>query len=310
MKSITEPIQHFNLAGVDLNLLVVFDALMTEKHLTRASEKIGLSQPATSNALARLRKMFQDDLFIKASRGITPTPRAIALAEPIRLALGQIQDVVSSQPEFEPQTSDRIFRIGMDDYTEIVFLSKLLQKLHQLAPNVKIQVRSSTWYKAPKLLDADEADLTLGHFPDFSAWHQYQELYSEYFVCVSDQQRFSQPNNLTLEEYLNAKHLLVSPKEDMVGIVDKKLAEQGLNRNVALSVPNFLIVPFLLSSTELIATLPAQIVATLVPDWNLYASKLPLEIPGFPVGMLWHRKSDRDLGHIWLRQLITNLCPK
>lgn len=97
----------------------------------------------------------------------------------------------------------------------------------------------------------------------------------------------------------------------MVGIVDKKLAEQNLNRIVALSVPNFLIVPFILSSTELIATLPTQIVATTIdPNWNLYTSQLPLEIPGFPVGMLWHRKSDRDLGHIWLRQLITNLCPK
>jgi DNA-binding transcriptional LysR family regulator len=212
-------------------------------------------------------------LFIKASRGITPTPRAIALAEPIRLALGQIQDVVSSQPEFEPQTSDRIFRIGMDDYTEIVFLSKLLQKLQQLAPNIRIQVRSSNRHKAPKLLDTDEADITLGYFPDFSAWHQYQELYSETFVCVVNQNHFSQPTNITIEEYLSAKHLLVSAKEDMVGIVDKKLAEQNLNRIVALSVPNFLIVPFILSSTELIATLPTQIVATTIdPNWNLYTS--------------------------------------
>ena len=305
-----KPIQHFNLAGVDLNLLVVFDALMTEKHLTRASEKIGLSQPATSNALARLRKLFEDDLFIKASRGITPTPRAVALAEPIRIALTQIQDVVSSKPEFDPVTSDRIFRIGMDDYTEIVFLSKLLRELKKLAPNVRVQVRSSTKHKATKLLDASEADLTLGYFPEFSSWHQYQELYSESFVCVVNQEHFSPCKNLTLEEYLSAAHLLVSPKEDMVGIVDEKLAQLDKKRNVALSVPNFLIVPFLLSSTELIATLPAQIVATLVPTWNLYPSSLPLEISGFPVGMLWHRKSDRDLGHIWLRKLITQLCPQ
>ena len=310
MKSITEPIQHFNLAGVDLNLLVIFDALMTEQHLTRAALKIGLSQPATSNALARLRKLFKDDLFIKTSRGMTPTPRALALAELIRQALTQIQSVVTSKPEFSPSTSDRIFRIGMDDYTEIVFLSKLLQELKHLAPNVRVQVRSSTWQKAPKLLDADEVDLTLGHFPEFSSWHQRQTFYVESFVCVASAERFKKRKCLTLEEYLSALHLLVSPKEDMVGMVDDLLAQQDLKRTVAVSVPNFLIVPFVLSSTELIATLPAQIVANLIQTWNLYAYTLPFEMLGFSVDMLWHSKNDHDVGHLWLRKLITQLCPK
>lgn len=305
-----DSIQHFSLAGIDLNLLVVFDALMTEQHLTRAAEKIGLSQPATSNALARLRKLFKDDLFIKTSKGITPTPRAIALAEPIRQALTQIQSVVSSQPAFEPSTSDRVFRIGMDDYTEIVFLSKLLQELRQLAPNVRIQVRSSTWQKGPKLLDADEIDLALGHFPEISSWHQKQMLYSETFICVASTERFKKRKRLTLDEYMDALHLLVSPKEDMVGLVDELLAQQNLTRIVAVSVPNFLIVPFVLTSTELVATLPTQIVATLIQTWNLYASPLPFEMTGFSVDMLWHSKNDHDFGFVWLRKLVTQLCPK
>ncbi|MDM9379870.1 LysR family transcriptional regulator [Chlorogloeopsis sp. ULAP01] len=305
-----ESIQHFSLAGIDLNLLVVFDALMTEQHLTRAAEKIGLSQPATSNALARLRKLFKDDLFIKTSKGITPTPRAIALAVPIREALTQIQSVVSSQPEFDPKTSDRVFRIGMDDYTEIVFLSKLLQELSHIAPNVRVQVRSSTWQKAPKLLDADEIDLALGYFPEFSSWHQKQTLYLETFICVASAERFKKRKRLTIEEYASASHLLVSPKEDMVGMVDELLAQQGLSRIVAVSVPNFLIVPFVLVSTELVATIPSQIVATLTQTWNLYAFPLPFEMPGFSVDMLWHSKSDRDPGHTWLRELITRLCPE
>lgn len=307
MKSITRSIDHFNLAGVDLNLLVVFDALMTEKHLTRASVKIGLSQPATSNALGRLRKLLKDDLFIKSAKGITPTSRAIALAEPIRIALEQIEDVVTSKPEFYPETSDRIFRIGMDDYTEIVFLSKLLEKFSEIASNVRVQIRSSTWQKAPQLLDNNEIDLALGYFPNFSSWHQYQQLYVESFICVGSQDYFSLTKKITMEEYLKVKHLLVSPKEDMVGIVDRQLAEQGLQRIIALSVPNFLIVPFILSSTELIATLPAQIVATLTNKWSFYTSTPPLSLEGFPVGILWHRKDDRDLGHIWLRQVINDI---
>lgn len=304
------PVQHFQLAGIDLNLMVVFDALMTEHHLTRAAEKIGLSQPATSNALARLRKLFKDDLFIKTSRGVTPTPRAIELAQPIRQALEQIQFVVSSQPEFDPASSDRTFHLGMDDYTEIVFLPKILQEIELFAPNVRIQIRSSNWQKAPKLLDADEIDLAIGYCPQHQTWHQRQTLYEERFICVANMKRFKQRKAIALEEYVAASHLLVSPKEDMVGMVDEILVQQNLQRHVALSVPNFLIVPFILNNTDLIATLPTQIVQTFVEVWQLHASPLPFEMPGFSVDLLWHIKSDRDLGHRWLRNLIAQICPE
>ncbi|RUR85086.1 LysR family transcriptional regulator [Chlorogloeopsis fritschii PCC 9212] len=305
-----QAVQHFQLAGVDLNLLVVFDALMSEQHLTRAAEKIGLSQPATSNALARLRKLFKDDLFIKTSRGITPTPRAFELTEPIRQALEQIQFVVSSQPEFNPATSDRTFRIGMDDYTEIVFLPKLFQTIEELAPHIKIQIRSSNWQKAPKLLDANEIDLAIGYCPQYQTWHQRQILYEERFVCVTNAKQFKKRKAITLDEYITASHLLVSPKEDMVGMVDEILQEHNLQRTVALSVPNFLIVPFVLCNTDLIATLPTQIVQTFVEVWKLHALPLPFEMLGFSVDLLWHTKSDRDPAHRWLRNLIAQLCPE
>ncbi|NEQ21850.1 MAG: LysR family transcriptional regulator, partial [Microcoleus sp. SIO2G3] len=169
-------IHHFNLAGVDLNLLVVFDALMTQQHLTRAAEKIGLSQPATSNALSRLRKLLKDELFIKTSKGMTPTPKAVELAEPIRQVLLQIQTTIYSEPQFVPQTSDRIFRLGMDDYSELVFLPKLLQEIELLAPKVRIQVRSTNWMRSPKLLDAGEIDVAIGHCPQWQPWHERQLL--------------------------------------------------------------------------------------------------------------------------------------
>lgn len=301
-------IHHFNLAGVDLNLLVVFDALMTKQHLTRAAEKIGLSQPATSNALSRLRKLFNDDLFIKTSKGMTPTPRAIELAETIHQALLQVQSAITSEPEFVPHTSDRVFRLGMDDYSELVFLPKLLAEMEILAPNVKIQVRSTNWMRSPKLLDADEIDLAIGHCPQFQPWHQRQLLYQEHFVCVASAERFKARIAIALEEYVAASHLLVSPKEDMVGLVDEVLALQNLRRNVTMSVPNFLIVPFILSDTNFIATLPAQLVKTFVEVWQLYASPLPFEMTGFSVDLLWHSKNDREGGHTWVRNLIAQLC--
>jgi DNA-binding transcriptional LysR family regulator len=300
-------IHHFNLAGVDLNLLVVFDALMTSQHLTKAAEKIGLSQPATSNALSRLRKLFKDDLFIKTSKGMTPTPKAIELAEFIHEVLLQVQTAIYSESQFIPQESDRILRLGMDDYSELVFLPKLLKQLEILAPKVKIQVRSTNWMRSPKLLDADEIDLAIGHCPQFQTWHTRQLLYQEHFVCLFAE-KFLFQKAIALQEYIAASHLLVSPKEDMVGLVDQALALQNLSRNVAMSVPNFLIVPFLLVNTNLIATLPAQLVKTFVEVWQLYASPLPFEMTGFSVDILWHNKNDRDQGHIWLRNLISQIC--
>lgn len=301
-------IHHFNLAGVDLNLLVVFDALMTEQHLTRAAEKIGLSQPATSNALSRLRKLFNDDLFIKTSKGMAPTPRAIELAESIHQSLLQVQTAIYSEPEFIPQTSERVFRLGMDDYSELVFLPKLLAQIEILAPKVKIQVRSTNWIRSPKLLDADEIDLAIGHCPQFQPWHQKQLLYEEHFVCVASSKRFKNRKAITLEEYVAAAHLLVSPKEDMVGLVDEALARQNLSRNIAMSVPNFLIVPFILVNTNFIATLPAHLVKTFVEVWQLYAWTLPFEMAGFSVDLLWHSKNDREAAHVWLRNLIAQQC--
>ena len=301
-------IHHFNLAGIDLNLLVVFDALMTEQHLTRAAQKIGLSQPATSNALSRLRSLFNDDLFIKTSKGMTPTPRAIELAASIHQSLLQVQTAIYSEPEFIPQKSDRVFRLGMDDYSELVFLPKLLAQMQILAPKVKIQVRSTNWMRSPKLLDADEIDLAVGHCPQFQPWHTKQLLYEEYFVCVASAKRFKNRKAIAIDEYVAATHLLVSPKEDMVGLVDEALAQQNLSRNVAMSVPNFLIVPFILVNTNFIATLPAHLVTTFVEVWQLYACPLPFQMNGFSVDLLWHNKNDREAGHVWLRNLMNKQC--
>ncbi len=312
-----EPVHHFNLAGVDLNLLVVFDALMSEQHVTRAAQKIGLSQPATSNALSRLRNLFKDELFVKTSRGVTATPKAIALAEPIRQALVQIQGAIASLVEFEPATSDRIFRLGMDDYTEAIFLPGLLQQIEQVAPNVKIQVFPTNWQKSPKLLDADEIDVALGHCPEWQSWHQRQLLYEECFVAVVSQNnplagnaiaRSAAPEAIALADYIAASHLLVSPRGDMAGLVDTTLEKLNLKRRVVMSMPNFLTAALVVANTNLIATLPERIAKICAPILNLHISPLPFEMIGFSVDMLWHIKNNRDLGQVWLRTILMQPC--
>jgi DNA-binding transcriptional LysR family regulator len=155
-----------NLAGIDLNLLVVFDALMAECQVTRAGERIGLSQPATSNALARLRNLTKDELFVRTSGGLQPTPVAISLAAQIQPALKQIQAALSSAQSFDPMTSDRVFNVGMSDYAEFVLLPRLLEQLETTAPHVKIQIKSGDRQHQLALLDKGEIDLLCGLIPE------------------------------------------------------------------------------------------------------------------------------------------------
>lgn len=197
----------------------------------------------------------------------------------------------------------------MDDYTEIVFLPKLLKQLERLAPHVKVLVITTNWQKAPKSLDEDEADLIIGHCPEYSSWHQRLTLYQENFVCVANAERFPKNQLLTLEDYIQAKHLLVSLREDMVGIVDNILSKHQLTRTVAVSVPNFLIVPFVLMETNLIATVPIQIAQTIIQSGKIYSLPLPFEVFGFSVDLLWHVRNECEPGHQWLRQLIVQMCP-
>jgi DNA-binding transcriptional LysR family regulator len=306
--SITDPVHHFNLAGVDLNLLVVFDALMSEHHVTRAAEKIGLSQPATSNALARLRTLFKDELFVKTSRGVVPTPKAVALVEPIRQALLHVQSALVTEQAFDPKTSDRVFQLGMDDYTESVFLARLKQKLEEVAPNVRIQVRSTDWQRSPKLLDTDEIDVAIGYCPQWQSWHQQQLLYEEGFVCVASRSNPISQDAISLQDYVAASHLLVSPKEDMVGMVDEILAQQNLKRHIALSLPHFLAAAFVIANTHLIATLPERLARLCAEALDLHICPLPFEMVGFSVDLLWHIKNNNDLGHVWLRTILVELC--
>jgi DNA-binding transcriptional LysR family regulator len=297
-----------NLAGIDLNLLVVFDALMTERQVTRAGERLGLSQPATSNALARLRNLTKDELFVRSSGKLHPTPVAIALAQQIQPALSQIQTALTPAQPFDPITSDRVFNIGMNDYVEFVLLPPLLEKLATTAPHVKIQVRSGNREQQLALLDSGEIDLMCGLFPNKIAWHEQQLLFTEQFVCVCRQDHPSIGDTISLEDYVNADHLLVSVQEDMVGRVDFLLAQQNLSRNIAVSTPHFLVAPSILARTNLIATLVERVAKEFSPTLNLKILPCPLLLQGFAVLMRWHQSMGNRDTNTWLRGIIVEVA--
>lgn len=303
-------IHHINLAGIDLNLLVVFDALMTEQNVTRAGERVGLSQPATSNALARLRSAINDDLFIRTAAGLRPTPTAIALHQQLRPALQQIQAALLDQPTFDPATSDRVFAIGMSDYGEFTLLPQLMQQLQMLAPRISVQVRSGDRQKLLSLLDRGEIDLACGVFPEKIAWHQEQLLLEESYVCVCRQNHPVIGSALSLAEYLSVSHLLVSIKEDRVGRVDALLAEQNLTRHIALSTPHFLTAPFILAQTDLVATLAHRVALALARNQQLKLLPLPFPLPGFSVVMRWHQSTETSPACQWLRSIVLGVSGK
>lgn len=297
-------IHHINLAGLDLNLLVVFDALMSECHVTRAGERLGLSQPATSNALARLRHLTGDGLFVRTAAGLRPTPRAHALHRQLRPALQGIQAALLEEATFEPATSDRIFAIGLSDYGEFTLLPVLMQRLQTLAPAVGVQVRTGDRQTLLSLLDDGAIDLACGVFPETVAWHRQQPLFEETFVSVCRQNHPSVGDVLTLDEYLRLSHLLISIQEDRVGRVDRLLAEQNLQRHVALSMPHFLAVPAILGQTDLVATLAQRVALAFNQPPTLKLLPLPLPLGGFTMVMRWHQSTENTPSCQWLRSVV------
>lgn len=300
-------IHHINLAGIDLNLLVVFDALMTEQNVTRAGEKLGLSQPATSNALRRLRNLTNDELFIRTAAGLRPTLKAILLTQQLRPALQHIQSALLDEPTFDPATSDRVFAIGMSDYVEFMLLPTFMQTLQARAPHVSVQIRSGDREKLLSLLDSGEIDLACGVFPEKIAWHKQQLLFQESYVCVCRRHHPTIGSSLSLEEYLAVSHLLVSIQEDRVGRVDTLLAEQNLKRHIALSIPHFLTAPFILVQTDLVATLAQRIALVFAQNQPLKLLPMPLLITCFSVFMRWHHSTDDSPACRWLRSVIAEV---
>lgn len=301
-------IHHINLAALDLNLLVVFDALMTERHVTRAGARLGLSQPATSNALARLRHLTQDDLFTRTAAGLVPTPRALALHRQLRPALHQVQIALLDEAAFDPAISDRIFVIGMSDYVAFTLLPRLAQALQRLAPHSGLQVRSGDRQTLYTLLDNGTLDVACGVFPEAITWHQEQPLFHETYLCAARTDHPTLGKTVTLDEYLALPHLLISIKEDRRGRVDDLLAEQHRSRRVALSIPHFLAAPAVLAETDMIATLARRVGVAFARNQGLKLLPPPLPLKGFTVSMRWHRSTQASLATQWLRAVIAEVA--
>ena len=299
--------QEINLAGVDLNLLVLFDALMAERNVTRAATRVGLTQPAASHALARLRSVFQDPLFVRTPKGMAPTVLAIDAAGPIRSALDQIREVLTAGRAFDAAQSDRVFTIGLSDYAAFLLLPGLLERVERRAPNVRLVVRNTNHVSGLSMIDAGDVELIAGNFP-LPPQHMSEDLLCmEEFVCAGRRDHPDLTDRLEGDTYLGLRHLHVSLKGEPQGYIDDLIRSRGLHRNVVVTVGHFLIAPFLLSSTDAIATEPRRIMEPLGKLLNLKLLPPPIDIPAFKVTQIWHKRYDTDKGHKWLRNLICEI---
>ncbi len=292
-----------NIASTNLNLFVAFDALVAEGSVSRAAKRVGITQSAMSNALKQLRTVLDDPLFTRVSHGIVPTPRALALAVPVREAMRLLEGSLSPR-RFDPGSARRTFVLLASDYVELVLLPPLLGRLGEVAPGVRIEVRPWGLHEVPEALQRSEADLMVGFYDKVPLRHRSALLFDERYVCVVRRGHPVVKKTLTLQKYVSLRHILVSQKAGATSGIDRALAARGLSREVAVRVSHFLNVPALVARTDLVAALSARIAEPFARAFDLRVLPPPLPLPKSRIGMVWHEATDTDPAQVWLRALV------
>jgi len=296
-----------NLRRLDLNLLVTLDVLLSEHNVTRAAERLHYSQPSVSVHLARLREIFDDPLLLPGPRGMRPTARAESLRTPLREALAALELAVSPEHPFEPAVATNTWRIAATDYSESTVLLPALSSLRQAAPGTRVAVVEMVPANLVRLAERGDIDLAFHTTEGSPASLHRLPLFTERYVLVGRAGHPHLKRKPTLAQFCALEHVIVSPDGGgFFGVTDEALAAAGLSRRVALSVPHFLYVAAVVGSTDLVAMLPARLV---VDNPALQVVDAPVDVPGYEMSMLWHKRLHRDPAHRWLRQAIVASLP-
>lgn len=292
--------------GIDLNLLVAFDALISERNVTRAAIRVGVSQPAMSAALSRLRTLLGDPLFQRSADGLLPTARARDLAAPIAQALRQIETVMVRQPAFHPETASLTFRLGLQDYPTLVLLPALLEALEKSMPGLSLNVLAfNDRDAAVDLLDAGMIDVAIGVLPGNTDGRILtRPLLRDEFVTIVSSDRLAAKPAMDLASYLELQHVLVSPEGQLHGLVDQALAQQGLKRKLALTLPQLFAVPAVVARTSMAATILRRVALQAQASHGLMLFAPPLALPEMVFHLIWHRRGDSHPAQRWFREFI------
>jgi DNA-binding transcriptional LysR family regulator len=294
------------LASLDLNLLVVFDAIVKDRNITRAARRVGLSQPAMSSALARLRRTFNDPLFVRTGNGMQPTPYAQLLAPPIQRACELVASSLEIETAFDPLAATRTFQFYMSDIGEGVFLPRLLAALAERAPRIKVQVLRIPEYGEQAAMAAGDVDVAVGFFPDLKAGFFQQRLYVDEFVCLLRADYPLPKGGLSVKQFSEMRHAVITTAgTGHEAAVERAVAKHRLR--VALTIPHFLAMPAIVSQTDYIVTVPRRLALAFASYPGIRMVDSPIKIPPFELKQHWHERYHNDPANRWIRALIAEL---
>ena len=294
-------VKPMDLKAVDLNLLKAFDALLTERAVTRAGQRIGLSQPAMSAALVRLREVFRDPLFIRTQTGMEPTLRATELALPVQDALRLIQEALKTTSSFDPTTTQRTFVIGMTEYAEIGLVRQLSALFRDHAKILSIHIRAMTKAEYIPALDEGAIDLFVGHADQLPPRFNSAQLLEDPLVLMVRRKHEILKDGITYDSLVKWPHVLVSPSGDAQGVVDEYLSRENKSRRIALTVATYLALPLALEQSDLMACVPQKLSGHIYKGKDLISRALPFQHV-VKSTMVWHGRSNKDPAHAWLRR--------
>jgi DNA-binding transcriptional LysR family regulator len=291
---------------MDTKLLAVFDEVYKTRSVSRAGDNLGMPQTSVSLALGRLRRQFNDPLFVRTSEGMVPTPHAAELIQPLRQALELLRVATQQQVVFDPATSRRRFRVSMTDISHLQFLPALMQRVGTVAPEIHIEMLRIT-SQTPKLLESGESDLAVGFMPELEAGFYQQKLFDQGFACVMRQNHPRVEQRMTAGIYKRERHVAITAVGSGHEQVEGELKRLGIERRVALSLPTLPGLGNLLAKTDLVATVPDGVAQMLVSIAQVKALRPPFSLPGLAIKQHWHERYQHDPANRWLRSVVAEL---
>jgi len=309
-----------NFLTLDLNLLRIFDTVMIEQNLTRAADKLAMTQPAVSNALKRLRHAFNDELLIRTAHGVKPTPRAESIWPPIREALNKLEGAIAPAT-IDPASFTASFRMAMADSTAAYWMPHLIREIERSAPGINARMVPLVTRDPRTMLLHGDIDIAVGFFPGVvsqlaggqSASNspiRHNSLYTGRYVCVMRKNHPLADQPLTLKTYCEAHHLLVSFSGRPHGLIDEILAPMNLQRRILLTVNQFFTAGRVVANSDLLTVLPQHLISSTGIESQLIWRELPIDTPAVNVDMLWHERDARNPSHKWLRNNLIELVEK
>lgn len=292
---------------IDLNLLVVFNQLLVERRVSKVAETLGVSQPAVSNSLAKLRRLFGDELFLRTPQGMEPTPYADQLAESVGYALAMLHSGINQRSSFDAASSRRGVTIGMTDIGEIYFLPALIERLGREAPGITLSTVRNTSVHLRDEMESGKVDLAIGLLPHLKAGFFQRRLFTQRYVCLMRSGHRLDRKRITLADFRSAEHLVVVSAGTGHGKVDELLRRAGVARTVRLTIPHFVSVGHILQGSDLVATVPQRLADRLVEPFGLVQVPHPVKLPEVAINLFWHARYHRAPANQWLRGTVFDL---